>query len=123
MNATTLRSTFQSSFSPEAVLRYAALFGVVQRQRKLDLWALVVSLVLVSGSDDSGRQADVYSTYLGEADEGVVRSSFYDWFTEPLALLVRDGDGKVKQNGVAVVPFTVWVPRSVAEAPPGSPPA
>jgi hypothetical protein len=40
--------------------------------------------VLTAGSDDSGRLADVYTAYLAEADEAVVRSSFYDWFTMKL---------------------------------------
>jgi hypothetical protein len=42
---------------------------------------------------------------------------------EPNAALYRDGDGRVAQNGTAVVPFTVIVPESVAAAPAGSPPA
>jgi hypothetical protein len=41
----------------------------------------------------------------------------------PGALLFRDATGKVAQNGVVEVPFTVWVPNSVANRPPGSPSA
>lgn len=100
MNGTSLRSAL-STFLPEAeIAELAATFGVEQRARKRDLSALVTALVLVSGSDDSGRMADVYSAYLAEADQCVVRSSFYDWFTEPMALLmtglVRRGLAQVR---------------------------
>jgi hypothetical protein len=37
---------------------------------------------------------------------------------DPGAALVRDGDGKVAQNGTVEVPFTVIVPDSVATRPP-----
>ena len=88
MDGNTLRSAL-STFLPREVIReLIEVFGVEQRSRKRDLQALVRSLVLVSGSDDSGRQADVYSAYLAESAKEVVRSSFYSWFTEELALLM-----------------------------------
>jgi len=62
--------------------------GGSQRQRKRDVLSLVVALVMTPGSDDSGRQADIFTTYLSIAPHAVVRSSFYAWFTEPFALLM-----------------------------------
>jgi putative transposase len=88
MNGTTLRSSFLSFLPAAEIGRLAAVFDVEKRSRKRDLGALVTALVLVSGSDDSGRQADAYSAYLAEAEHEVVRSSFYEWFTEELALLM-----------------------------------
>lgn len=41
----------------------------------------------------------------------------------PLALLARDGDGRVSANGMHEVDFTVWIPQSVANRQPGDPPA
>lgn len=59
-----------------------------QRDRKRDVVALVRSLVMTAGSDDSGRQADVLTTYLTQAKKPVGRSGFYAWFTMPLAFLL-----------------------------------
>jgi putative transposase len=88
VDASTLRSTLFKYLPKEEIPGLAEVFLVEKRSRKRDLAALVTALVLVSGSDDSGRMADVYSAYLAEADESVVRSSFYDWFTEEMALLM-----------------------------------
>jgi len=62
--------------------------GGSQRQRKRDVLSLVIALVMTPGSDDSGRQADIFTTYLSNAPHAVVRSSFYAWFTESFALLM-----------------------------------
>lgn len=42
---------------------------------------------------------------------------------EPQARLYRDAAGVVAAHGLVKVPVTVWLPRSVANAPTGSPPA
>jgi len=42
---------------------------------------------------------------------------------EPGNLLHRDASGAVTQNGTAEVPFSVWIPPSVALRAPGDPPA
>lgn len=88
MDGTTLRNTFHLFVPAERIEDLAAELGVLQRQRKRNLVALVWALVLGAGSDDSGRLADVYSAYLAEAEHDVVRGSFYGWFTEQLAMLV-----------------------------------
>ena len=89
MDATTLREAVLDHLPRERVKAHAELAGVQQRARKLDLYALVVALVMSGGSDDSGRQADVYETYRAEGTPKVVRGSFYAWFTEMLAELLR----------------------------------
>lgn len=89
MNGITLRNTFFSFLPPDVIKDQAERRGVVVRTRKRDLIALVIALVLTPGSDDSGRQADIFSAYLEEAVPEVVRSSFYAWFTEELAQLMN----------------------------------
>jgi hypothetical protein len=43
--------------------------------------------------------------------------------TEPMAKLHRDANGAIAQNGTTKVPFTVWLPKSVAARPANGPPA
>lgn len=88
MNGSTLREVLYMRLSEERIREAAVRHGVVQRLRKLDIVAFVRALVLSGGSDDSGRQADVYQAYLQEADREVVRGSFYAWFDEQLACLI-----------------------------------
>jgi putative transposase len=88
MDSTTLRETFHLFVARERIEELATLLRVMERDRKRDLVALVWALVLGAGSDDSGRLADVYSSYLKEADDEVVRGSFYAWFTEKQAVLL-----------------------------------
>lgn len=88
MNGNTLRQAFQLFCSSSVIETLAAALGVVERDRKRELYTLVWSLLVAGGSDDSGRLADVYSTYLSEAEHAVVRGSFYAWFTTQFASLM-----------------------------------
>lgn len=88
MDGNSLREALHLLVPSARVQALSELIGVVQRARKLDVRALVASLVLTAGSDDSGRQADAYSKYLEEAEHRVVRGGFYAWFTKTLALLM-----------------------------------
>ena len=76
MNDITLRETFHEFLPRESIEARSEELQVIERQRKLDLFALVMTLVLTAGSDDSGRQADVLSVNTEEAEQGVVRGSF-----------------------------------------------
>ena len=88
MESTTL-STVINNFLPAALIRQRDQeLGGQQRCRKRDVVALVRSMVISAGSDDSGRQADILSHYLLSADKPVGRSGFYAWFTMPLAYLL-----------------------------------
>lgn len=42
---------------------------------------------------------------------------------EPMAPLLRDEEGEVMQDGTFEVPFTIWIPNSVADLGPSDPPA
>jgi hypothetical protein len=86
MDGTTLREVFQQFVPRELIERFAKRIGVVGRDRKRDVVTQVWSLALSGGSDDSGRLADAFVTYLQEADQEVVRGSYYGWFTDKFAL-------------------------------------
>jgi len=133
MNGTMLRTALFGFVSPEAIRARSEEIGVIQRLRKLDLVALVWALVFAAGSDDSGRQADAYSKYLEEAEHGVVRGSFYNWFNVRLALLmmalVHDALEQVRalppvlpkelagrEDWILVDSETVILPAELAEA-------
>ncbi len=100
MDGFTLCEMLNTFLSAQRIEALCEEVGLVQRKRCLEIVPLVRALVLCGGSDDSGRQADVYTTYLNEANETVVRSSFYAWFTPALAwlmiLLVREAMERVK---------------------------
>ena len=87
MEPTTLRTALNLFLPADRIRQRDQQLGGQQRQRKRDVVALVRSLVLATGSDDSGRQADAFSAYLLAADTPVGRSAFYAWFTMPLAYL------------------------------------
>ena len=90
MDATMLRKAVHDFF-PETLIKAAmARLGVQMRDRKRDLSCLLAALVMTAGSDDSGRQADVFAAYLEEAEKEVVRGAFYAWFNDPLAALMRE---------------------------------
>ena len=90
MDATTLRQAVHDFFPADIIKAEIARIGVQFRSRKRDLSCLLVALVMTAGSDDSGRQADVFEAYLEEAPKKVVRGAFYAWFTDALAALMRE---------------------------------
>jgi hypothetical protein len=59
-------------------------FGVIERQRKLDLGTLVRAMVISAGTPGGAYQADVLRSYLESTVPRVARSAFYRWFDEPL---------------------------------------
>ena len=88
MKPTTLRDTSKSFLPHDLFMAAARLLEVQQRVKMLDVYGLMVALVLTAGSDDSGRQADE-AAYLEEAEQPVVRGTFYAWSTNALAALLR----------------------------------
>lgn len=88
MESTTLLAVMSRFLPADVIRQHDQVLGGQQRSRKRDVVALVRSLVMSAGSDDSGRQADVLSHYLLTADKPVGRSGFYSWFTMSLAFLL-----------------------------------
>ncbi len=89
MNGKSLRETLQAVLPDEEIEATARAIGVVMRQRKLDVAKLVDSLVLSSGSDDSGVLADALRYYNQETGDGVVRGAFYAWLDDEMARLME----------------------------------
>mgnify|MGYP001825121871 CR=1 FL=1 len=89
MNGAILAETLQAIL-PEKMIESAARdFGVIFRQRKLEIVKLVRALVLSAGGDDSGMLADAFRRYRGEAKNTVVRGAFYYWLDEETATLME----------------------------------
>ena len=89
MDGTILRETLQAILPAESIEKAAWELGVVQRERKLDLEKLVISLVLSGGSDDSGVLADALRRYRSEAASDIVRGAFYAWLDDRMAGLME----------------------------------
>lgn len=89
LDGTDLRETLQAVLPAALIEEQAHALGVVQRRRKMQVVPLVSSLVLSSGSDDSGRLADARRRYASETDCPVVRGAFYAWMDKELAALME----------------------------------
>jgi len=90
MTGDELRKHLRAVMPLEAVRALAKEYGVVERQRELDIVQLVVALVLSGGTHEGGRQYDVFRRYLESGAPRVVRGAFYAWFTEPLEKLLTE---------------------------------
>lgn len=66
---------------------------------------------------------DAVAPHIWRKVEATVKVPLYVEKDAPYAALHRDASGKVAPNGEVDVPFTVLIPPSVGNRPPGSPPA
>lgn len=73
---------------PEEIVETGCRLGVIQRQRKVDLPALVEATIMAM-MPMPGVQTTILVNYLGLTDEKMVPSSFYDRFSWPFAELMR----------------------------------
>jgi putative transposase len=90
MTGEQLRKHLQAVIPLETIRSLAKEYGVVERQRELDIVQLVVALVLAGGTHEGGRQYDALRRYLESDARPVVRGAFYAWFTAPLERLLTD---------------------------------
>jgi len=74
--------------TPDDILETGRRLGVIQRQRKVDLPALVKATIWAM-SPQSGVQTSIFVNYLALADEPIAPSSFYDRFTWPFAEMMQ----------------------------------
>lgn len=89
IQSTILRSTLKTLLPDALILNYAKELRVVQRLRKVDVVALVWTLVL---SFQVGAERSIEGLrhgYQKSTGEGIVRSSFYKRLSAPLAKLLR----------------------------------
>ena len=84
-----IRDSLTSLISPQLIRRRARDLGVVKRQRKVDVVALVYTLVL--GFDRGAKRslASLRRTYASCSGVTLAPSAFYDRFTPQLAELMK----------------------------------
>ncbi len=80
--------TLNALVGPDEILETGRRLGVIQRQRKVDLPALVEATILAM-SPHPGVQTSIFVNYLSRTDEPLALSSFYDRFTWPFAEMMQ----------------------------------
>ena len=83
-----LRSLFTSVLPDELIDELTVEFGLVERERKVDIRALVRALVFAASTPDGGLQADALRAYLEMNVAPISRAAFYERFTERLEKLM-----------------------------------
>jgi hypothetical protein len=84
MTGEDVRQVLEAILPDEAIEGLCLQFGVIERQRKLDLGTLVRAMVIAAGTPGGAYQADVLRSYLESAGPRVARSAFSRWFDAPL---------------------------------------
>lgn len=90
MTGEQLREHLQSVLPLDTIRALAKNYGVIERERELDIVQLVIALVLGGGTHEGGRQYDALRRYLQSGASKVVRGAFYAWFNEPLEKLLEE---------------------------------
>jgi IS4 transposase len=80
--------TLHELVGPDEILETGRRLGVIQRQRKVDLPALVEATIWAM-SPQPGVQTSIFVNYLSRTDEPLALSSFYDRFTWPFAEMMQ----------------------------------
>ena len=78
------RQVFEAMLPQDEMDRLCTTFGVIERERKLNLGMFVRAMVISAGTPGGAYQADVLRSYLEFEVPRVARSAFYRWFDEPL---------------------------------------
>ena len=84
MTGDEVRQVFEAMLPQAEIDRLCAQFGVIERQRKLQLGMLVRAMVISAGTPGGVYQADVLRSYLEFEVPPVGRSACDRWFDEPL---------------------------------------
>jgi Transposase DDE domain len=84
MTGDEVRQVFDAMLPQAEIDRLCQEFGVIERQRKLNLGMLVRAMVISAGTPGGAYQADILRSYLEFEVPPVARSAFYRWFDEPL---------------------------------------
>jgi len=91
-------SRFHELFSADEIWEAGRRLGVISRDRKIDLPALVEGTVLAL-SGLPGAQTSAFANYLQLAGHPLAPSAFYDRFTDPFAALT----GELAARAIAAV--------------------
>lgn len=89
MDGNQLRGIFEKVLPRDAIEAHVAELGIQERQRKLDVMGLLMSMVVSAGNHRFGTQAAMLERYIGNGCPKVTRAAFYSWFTDDLATLVE----------------------------------
>jgi putative transposase len=84
MTGDEVRQVFEDMLPQEEIDGLCQQFGVIERQRQLNLGMFVRAMVISAGTPGGAYQADVLRSYLECEVPHVARSAFYRWFDEPL---------------------------------------
>lgn len=84
MTGDEVRQVCEAMVPQDEIDRLCQQFGVIERQRKLQLGMFVRAMVISAGTPGGAYQADVLRAYLACDVPPVARSAFYRWFDEPL---------------------------------------
>ena len=84
MTGDEVREIFEAMLPQEEIDHLCEQFGVIERQRKLNLGMFVRAMVISAGTPGGAYQADVLRSYLEFEVPNVARSAFYRWFDAPL---------------------------------------
>ncbi len=85
-------------FNAEHIVEAGRRLGAIERQRKVDMPALVQATVM-SLSPIPGTQTTIYTLYCGIVGHTLAPSSFYERFTKPFAALM----GELAQRAIQAV--------------------
>src|SRR2546430_6782661 len=84
MTGDEVRQVFEAMLPQEVIDRLCEQFGVIERQRKLNLGMFVRAMVISAGTPGGAYQADALRSSLEFEVPRVARSAFDRWFDEPL---------------------------------------
>jgi Transposase DDE domain len=84
MTGDEVRQVFEAILPQEEIGHLCGQFGVIERQRKMNLGMFVRAIVISAGTPGGAYQADALRSYLEFEVPSVARSAFYRWFDEPL---------------------------------------
>jgi putative transposase len=84
MTGDEVRTVFEQVLPQDEIDRLCQQYGVIERQRKLNLGMLVRAMVIAAGTPGGAYQADILRSYLEFEVPRVTRAAFYRWFDAPL---------------------------------------
>jgi hypothetical protein len=84
MTGDDVRTVFEQLLPQEEMDRLCQQWGVIERQRKLNLGMLVRAMVIAAGTPGGAYQADILRSYLECEVPRITRAACYRWFDEPL---------------------------------------
>jgi IS4 transposase len=80
---------FRKLIAPEDIIEAACRLGAIQRQRKVDMSALVEATI-AAVMPTHGAQTTAFANYISLTGQRLAPSAFYDRFSEQFAALMRE---------------------------------